>query len=291
MDLSLPMPRYLILVFLVVLLATPAWAYDVPDYFRHGVTVVHSDDMAPLAFSGLNGDPKGFVVDFWKKWSAETGVPVSFKLMNWKQGLEYVRKNDMAIHGGLYKTPERSKFLSYSGEIFPMDVALFVMKGSEIRSMSDLPGHRVGVLEKGASHEQMQREYPDIRLQPFASIHELIEAFVSHAVDAVVGDYPAIMYMSGTFGVIKDVLPVETLRTEELRAAVGLGRVELLELVTYGLSRVDMDERENILHRWFVVEEKSDHSLLLGALASIAILILGMAGFYFCSRHAGRCKL
>lgn len=270
----------LLAVFLAVSPAHAAFA--VPPQFRDGVTIVHSDVMPPVSYVGLNGDPKGFVIDFWQKWAVETGVPVRFHLTNWAEGLDLLKAGEVDIHGGLYLTPERLEYLDYSDNIFPVDVALFTLKGNEIESMGDLQDGVVGVLAKGASEEIVRTDYPQIERHLYSSITAMVKGFVDGEVDAVVTDYPALMYLGGTMGVVKNLKVVEILKHEQLRAAVRKGDAELLDLVARGLAEVDEKERLNILRRWFVREEKSSDTLkwvaglsLAGLICAVLLLLFG----------------
>lgn len=248
-------------------------AFNVPLQFRDGVTIVHSDAMPPMSYVGLNGDPKGFVIDFWEKWAVETGVPVRFHLTSWAEGLDMLKAGKVDIHGGLYLTPERQEYLEYSDKIFPIDAALFTLKGNGVEGMGDLRDGVVGVLVKGSAEEIMRRDYPRIKRHVYPSITTMIQGFVDGEVDAVVTDYPTLMYLGGTMGVVKDLEVVEILKHEHLRAAVLKGNEELLALVSRGLAEVDEKERLNILRRWFVREAESSSTLKIVAGLSLAGLI------------------
>lgn len=276
-------------LFPLILIATllmpiSAWAYTVPERFLNGVTVVHSDDMAPMAFAGVNGAPKGFVVDYWKVWSERTGVPVTFRLMNWQQGLELVRKDEMAVHGGLYVTPRRMSYLQYAPAIFPMDAYLFTVQGGAVRSVDDLSGKVVGVLAKGASSELVAAKLPEARTRMFPSYTRMLVGLIDNEVECIAGDYQTIMYLAGTLGALKQLMPMALLSEENLHPAVARGRDELFGLVEHGCSLISEDEREEILHQWFVLEEQHDHTLVYMALGAVAVFLLALGVFYFGSQ-------
>lgn len=262
--------------------AGSAGAVAIPQAYMYGITVVHSDAMPPMSFFGLNGEPKGFVIDYWKRWEEKTGVPVTFKLMNWKDGLEYVRKHDGAVHGGLYLTEDRLLYLDFTKEYFSIQGGLFVMKGSDITSMNDLKDRHVGVLEKGASQELVNRNYPYALIKSYPTVRDMTEALIEGKIEAVVADRPSIMYLGATYGAVKNLVSAQVLFKENLRAAVGKGRSELLGLVVYGMSLINEEDRYDILHRWFVVEEKGASKLmivlgvsLVGLLIALGILFMG----------------
>lgn len=282
--------RCLFWVLLAAVMVFPAnlQAFDIPEKYRDGIVVVHDDNMAPLSFFGLNRQPKGFIIDFWRKWSAETGVPVSFRLMNWKAGLEFMRSNEKAVHGGLFKTDERLKYLSYSEEIYPIRTAMFVLKESTLKNIDDLAGQDVGTLDGGAADEYMRTTYPNVRLKPFAGVKQVVEALVKGEVAAVVMDYPTIMYLAGTIGVSKRIAARQMLYKNYLRAAVTKGNDELLNLVARGFDRIDSKEREHILHRWFVTDSSSSNTLKIVVGLSVLGLVVALGGLFFAGRWSHR---
>ena len=62
--------------------------------------MVHSNSTPPLSYVGLNGDPEGLVVDYWKAWSSASGNAITFVQAEWPETLEMVRDGRADIHGG-----------------------------------------------------------------------------------------------------------------------------------------------------------------------------------------------
>lgn len=258
--------------------SSPARALSIPLEYRGGVTVTHVDTMPPMSFFGLNGEPKGFVIDLWRKWSSETGVPVRFVLTDWANSLELVRSGEVDIHGGLFLTPNRLEYLDYTDGLFSIDTMLFTIKGRDINGMDDLGDRVVGVLKRGAAEELMQNQYPEVARKSFVDVQGLGIG----EVDAVVTDYPNLMFIGGSMGVVDTIVSVQRLEEERLRAGVAKGNEGLLELVRSGLQRIDDEERENILHRWFVRDAKTSETLkivvalsLTGLIGAVCLLVFG----------------
>ncbi len=276
----------LILSSVLVLFATGSWAFDVPERYRDGVTVVHSNNMPPMSFGGLNGEPKGFLIDFWRKWSTETGVPVSFRLTTWKDGLELVRTGECDIHGGLFSTEDRRKYFDYSDKIFPVKTALFIRTDSGIKGMTDIGDKWVGVLEKGSAEEYLRKHYPKLKLKSYLSIDEAMVAFASGGVSVIVTDYPTLMYLSAKHAILNDVHAVKILFEDSMRAAVAKGNSDLLDLVARGIEQIDPEEREYILHRWYVSEPDDLNTLKI----VVALAVIGLLGALVFLVFGGRAR-
>ncbi len=275
---------YLLLI-IILLCPSTGQAYTVPEKYRLGVTVTHSSTMAPLSFIGVNGEPKGFVIDFWRKWSNDTGIPVTFKLAGWKEGLEKVQRGEYDIHGSLYKTPERLEFLDFAEETFPVESMLFVKKESSIHSLEDVGTRTIGALDKGSSRELILKRIPAANLKYYPSIQAEIEALVKGDVDAIVVDSHVFRYIVGRMGAGHDVEGREVVYNNHLFAGVAKGNQELLDLVNWGMEKVSMKEREDIMQRWYVADSSTSQGLRIAVILSVAGLVISTAWFFFGGRR------
>lgn len=274
-----PFPLVLSLfVALLFLLSSPVCAaghYFAP-YRDKGIVVAQEADMAPMSFIGMDGQPQGFIIDLWHKWSAETGVPVSFHLVDWADTLTAVRDGRADVHGGLFFTDERDRFLDYTAPIFPSSGGAYVKKDSGILELSQLNGRRVGVIESSFFDYYMQHNYPEMKPVRYKTSLELAKAAISGDVPASVGDYPTIMYQIGSLGKASEFTILDFSGDQLFRAAVAEGNTALLEMVEHGLEMVDQNERDSIFNRWVMSPSVSSQSWLVPA-ASVALGCLLLA--------------
>ena len=263
---------YLLFVLLVgIFVPVNGHAVDVPNKYVHGITIAHSSAMAPLAFEGYNKEPKGMLIDFWRKWSEKTGVPVSFELMGWKEGLECVSSGRCDVLGGLFRTKERDPLFDFSKGFWGLKTGLIVPKGSDINGMESLGNSRVGVLEKGSTEEFMRTHYPQVDIVPYPAVIDSTRALANGEIDALYMDYPTVMYMSGQLGAVKDLVLAEMVTENMLCAGVAKDNNELLELVQGGIDMISEPEIKQVMARWFVEpEEDSDKSMVFFSAIIIA---------------------
>lgn len=267
---------------LIVVFALPAMADDAEKSFapfrKQGIVVSQEADMAPMSFRGHNGKPKGYIIDLWLKWSAETGIPVRFHLVDWADTLTAVRDGKADVHGGLFFTEERDEYLDYSSAFFPSKGGLFIKKGSGVQSVDDLKGRPVGVIEKSFFENFVRRNYPHVNMVPIRTAAELVTAADTGVVDAFIADYPTLMFQIGTMGKANEFTLVEYLSHQEFRAAVAQGNANLLTMVEEGLKLIDQDERDTLLNRWIVGDQDQTGSWLLPvgivSLAALSLAIL-----------------
>lgn len=241
--------------------------------------------MAPMSFIGLDGRPQGFIIDLWNKWSAETGVPVTFYLVDWAETLTAVRDGKADVHGGLFFTDERDLYLDYSEPVFPSTGGAYVKKGSGIQDVSQLYGRQVGVIESSFFDNYVQQHFPEMKPVRYKTSLELAQAAVNGDIVAVVGDYPTIMYQIGSLGKANEFDVFAFSGTQWFCAAVAKGNVDLLKMVAKGLQMVDQNERDSIFNRWVMDPSVKSHSWLIPAiLITLGSLLLVILVPFFMSR-------
>jgi len=281
-----------VFIFLFILLACllqlePAQAYNVPDKYASGVVVAAPSHLPPMSFLGLNGQPKGVHVDFWRQWSDETGVPVRFKVGNWEEMLLCVSEGECNIHSGLYITDGRKKFLDYGESLYRTSISLFVRKDSWIERLDQLGGIRVAVLEKGVSQDSLRSSSSGAVLVSYPTARQAVAGLSKGETEAIVCDTPTVFYILGELGKLRDFKSVDVIQSQYYHAAVKKGDRELLEVVNWGMQCIDEETRERILNVWYVPDATISKSLKVGLIVCVAVLIGGLSLVFF----GGRKKL
>lgn len=252
-------------------------------YRQMGIVVAQESDMPPMSFLEVNGQPKGYLIDLWRKWSAETGVPVRFHLVDWADTLTAVRDGKADVHGGLFFTDERDAYLDYSSSFFPSKGGFFVSKDSDVKDIFDLEGKKVGVINKSFYDTYMKRVHPTFQPVRIQTTAELAEMASRGEIEAFLGDYPTIMYQIGTTGKSGAFKVVDFVTEQRFHAAVAEGNTQLLHMVEQGLALIDEDERSSIFKRWIIGEDERSMGWLLPAIfiSVLSLLIALIVPFVF----------
>ncbi|QGY41689.1 transporter substrate-binding domain-containing protein [Pseudodesulfovibrio cashew] len=284
-DCCMPYPAVAFVLVFSLLFPFSVEAFDVPEQYRKGVTISLGRGMPPMASVGLNGEPKGYMVDLWRKWAMVTGVPVTFVLDDWNESLKRVQQRTADLHGCIFATTERERVFDFSQAIYSMSLVLVVPKGSPILSMEDMKGKTLAVLSRGASQTEVARRFPEVRLKGYPTAQELIDSFVDGETDGMVTEQHNIFHNLGTNAKLDDFVLRETVYTQSVRGAVKKGDEELLDLVNRGLSQINDEERERILSSWYVMDPSISHSLKIGLGVSFGLLALALAYLLFGGRR------
>ncbi len=232
--------------------------------------------MPPMSFVGPSGRPKGFIIDLWRKWSSETGVPVHFHLVEWAETLNAVREGKADVHGGLFYTAGRDRYLDYSSPFFVSRGVVLAVGDSAMTDISQLNGAKIGVIDKSFYDALLREKYPTLRPYPIENTTRLVEVAVNGEVEVVMGDYPTIMHQIGSMGKARSFKVIEFVADQHYRAAVAQGNQTLLNVIEKGLERIDEEERKVIFERWVIGGHTSSRSWLAPAII-ISILSLGFA--------------
>ncbi|MCJ2162974.1 MULTISPECIES: transporter substrate-binding domain-containing protein [unclassified Pseudodesulfovibrio] len=270
------MVKRFIFIFILLLVAAVPTDSQSGNSMRTGrpLIVVHSNNTPPLSYVGLNGDPEGLVVDYWKAWSLASGNAITFVQADWPETLEMVRDGRADIHGGLYYSEERDGYLDFSDSFFSMDTAIYVRKSLGIDSLIELGETPVAVLESGYSESYLRKSHPWIRRKAYKNSDQMVQAAFSGEVDVLLTEHTTMVNHLGARNKLEEFIPIKTLYSRSVCGAVARGNEELLRLVRAGQAGVTEKKRERLFSHW-VVLSSSTSSWLIAILVAGAIVLIG----------------
>ncbi|WP_320172079.1 transporter substrate-binding domain-containing protein [Maridesulfovibrio sp.] len=209
-------------------------------------------DYPPFSLLGPDGVPSGMIVDMWKAWSRQTGVPVEFVPESWTGTLEAVKSGEADIHFGLFRSREREEFLLFSGPLFKVDTALFYRADSRNPGGLDrMSGMKVAVIGGSYQESYLKEKYPEIKTVSFADGEGLILAVLKGKADALMHEVLQVeaeldrMQMHGAL-----VKGTDSLFSSFIRAGVRKDRPELIELIDSGFGKIPYQVYSGIEKRW-----------------------------------------
>ena len=226
---------------------------------------------------GLDGAPKGLVVDFWEAWSATTGIEITLVQATWAETLKMMREGTADIHGGLYFTEDRDGFLDYSTPFFSQKATLFVRASLGIDDVKKLKGCCVAVLDQGYSHYWLARNHPEMICMPYKTSRDMIEAALSGEVEALLAEYTTLVYQLGATGQYKNFIPLAAMYERSMMGAVAHGRPDLLKVVNQGIRKMGEEGREKVFERWIIPENSLPGWLWPAAGVGLVALIASLA--------------
>jgi len=108
---------------------------------------------------------------------------------SWTEVLKDARKGKLDLLPGIMSTPERQSYLSFTRPYLDFPIVILAHKGGpQPRTLRDLYGEKVAVVENYAPHELLRTHHPDLNLVAFPNVSSALQALATDKVDAVVGD-------------------------------------------------------------------------------------------------------
>ncbi len=128
----------------------------------------------PFTMLTPSGKAAGILVDLWRLWSSKNFRKIEFVFGDWEETLQMVKDGRADFHSGLYKTPKRETFLSFSVPIFDVQDSLAFKTSRKPMMLAELSGARVGVIAGSGEESQLREQYPEIVRIPYEGYPELL---------------------------------------------------------------------------------------------------------------------
>lgn len=250
---------------------TSVSAGQADDYLQAGVTIAASSSWRPYSFISEDGQVSGFLIDYWKKWSNVTGVPVEFKLVPWAETLKLVASGEYDIHSGLYRTAERVKLFDFSLPIDRSQGALVVAK-EEVDCGTAYEEATIGVVAGSFEESTLISQHPETKLVSFIGTDKMLDAFMQGNIHGVVMDVPTIVALDSNEKFARAYKICETVYERELLSGVRKGNEELLSIVNTGIQLISDGEFKSLRRRWFV-EKPADSVIMKASVAAASLLV------------------
>ncbi|NEX22033.1 transporter substrate-binding domain-containing protein, partial [Thiorhodococcus mannitoliphagus] len=236
----------------------------------------------PFEFVDNAGRFSGISAGFAEEVSNRLGIEmVPGGQATWHQALEAIKAGDVDVMPMVTPTAERRAFMNFTQPYLSFPAVLVTRRASDYLSgIKDLEGRRVGVVREYVTHEGLLRDYPEVRVAPFDSVGQVLEAIEGGDVDAGLLNLAAASYEMDRLQLrdLKIAAPTEY----EFELAMGVRKdwPELLPILDKALATIDDRTRVAIKNRWINLQVELGLEWQQVALwgGSGAALLLGIIG-------------
>ncbi len=174
----------------------------------------------------------------------------------WSETLVAVRRGESDVLIGIVPTTARLQYLDFSRPYQEIPTVLFVNKNrTEINSLKDLAGRRVGVARNTVTQEWMQREHPEITIVTMETAREGLLLLSLGQLDAMASGLPLGNYVIAN-NVLNNlhVLPGGSLFYGPHCLAVSKGNDRLLSIMQKALDSLTKPQLQAIFMKWSAPE-------------------------------------
>lgn len=228
----------------------------------------------PYSFTNSQGRPDGLLIDYWTLLSEKLNRPVRFELVDWDDSLKLVRDERADLHGGLFESENRARYMRFSNDLVPLSTALFLStRLRTIQDLSEMDSVLVGATRGGFESSFLAEYYPDIEQVYFDNNSALVQAAATGEIDAFVADYPVGLFYLHHFGEPERFFVLQTLYKKQLKVGLSLPNAYLLPEVNKALKAVTPEERTAVIQKW-VRAETITPGWVIPLMVGIGIIIL-----------------
>jgi len=217
---------------------------------QKGKLLVGTETDIPPYVRMEGGKPVGYSVDLCKEIAKRMGLEAEIVDVPKDELINELKSDKIDIIGKPLKiTPERKQEIDFSIPYLMTNNAIFVVKGSPIKSEADLSGKVVGV-RAGTPSVKEAKEIKGVKEVKSYDTHELgIAALEKGEIDAYIGLKHMVLYHSKKRG--KTIMVGELGVPEESGIGVKKGNAKLLEKVNEALKQMKEDGTLNKLEdKW-----------------------------------------
>ena len=223
-----------------------------PGKWREDRLIVGLPDGA-LPFSGRNsrGEPAGMLIDIWKLWAQKSGRNIDFRLASWPQLLQALKQGEIDLHGGLFTSPERWRFMDFSQPFYQVASGLFYHERlGVLKKPEDLREFKAGAIAGTVYGPYLRSRFPSLQIFEYADTGALIAAAIKGEIDLFLDQTPIVLALldrmgeRGNFRLLKGVL-----ERSALHAGVAKGS-PLLAVIDGGFDKIKGKELDDIEKTW-----------------------------------------
>ena len=211
----------------------------------------------PFAYESPSKEIVGYDVDIIKAVAQKAGLQIKIVNTPWTGIFAALNNGDVdLVISGVTINDKRKQSYDFTMPYFEARQLIAVHKDSNVKSLKDLAGKKIGVVTGSTADDTASREFgktnPDIRR--FESTPVVISELANSGVDAAIGDNGVIAFRVQEHKQLKTVND-PSFPKEYFGIVVKQGNKALLDKLNSGLSAIKADgSYAQIYKKWFLAE-------------------------------------
>ncbi len=221
------------------------------------IKVQNEKNWPPYNFN-VNGQPKGFSIDYTNLLAQKLGLKVEYVSgYSWNDYLQMLKKRQIDVINNISKNKERDTYIDFTNIFHTAANAIYVKNGSEnIDSLEKLHNKTI-IMPKGFFAQQLiQKHYPNIKQILVKDSLEALRQLSLGKADATIGKKNVLDYIISTNN-ISGVIPTSFVDDSRLvsliRMGVPKGETHLQNLLQKAQDSVTEEQLLNLKRKWFGV--------------------------------------
>ncbi|MEI7850212.1 MAG: transporter substrate-binding domain-containing protein [Kiritimatiellales bacterium] len=229
--------------------------------FADPVRSAAEPDYPPLSVVNSDGKADGFSVELLRAAVAEIGMEVSFQNGAWSEIKTDLAEGRLDVLPLVGRTPERRAQFDFTIPYLTVPGALFVRDdNTEIRSLVDLQGRRIAVMQSDNAEEYVRRARLSENIMVTTNFDEAFRMLSDGRADAVIAQKlmgVSLLKQMGLANIRETGKPIEGFQ-QEFCFAVKKGNGKLLSALNKGLSAIMIKGTYRQLERKWLYSNEAD---------------------------------
>ncbi|MGC8114097.1 bifunctional diguanylate cyclase/phosphodiesterase [Metapseudomonas otitidis] len=144
----------------------------------------------PFEFRDSEGRHQGLAADYTRLIQDRLNIRLDpIDPGNWGEVLERAKRNEVDLLPGIMSTPERQGYLNFTRPYLDFPIVILAREdGATPKTLDDLYGLKVVVVENYAPHELLHTHNPDLNLLTAPTVAAALQALATGKADAFVSD-------------------------------------------------------------------------------------------------------
>ncbi len=228
------------------------------------LTIAFIDNDPPLSTRLPNGEPAGYLVEFWQLWAETNGISIEWVGGNYEDNIELLKSGKADFQAGLFRSEKRKQWADFSLPITQIRTAIYFLPESyhgQRLSASETPIVAVG--KYSYQENILKKTYPNIQLFSFENGRIAISAMLDSQVDAIIAEVPYMNAQLGLLGIQGALTMSDQVFSENTEHAMFLkSRAELKALINNGIKEIPLNAILDLEKKWFQDEPSYFKTLL-----------------------------
>ncbi|WP_257280712.1 transporter substrate-binding domain-containing protein [Endozoicomonas sp. ISHI1] len=235
------------------------------SYFKP-LKIAYTQHSLPWAFTNDAGEPDGLILDLWREWSEQVGVPVKFYPMARQQAIDRLKNNEIDVIALLGTADEVTEKGILTREIFQSSRALFIRNDITPRPIETLLSeYQIAILDKDPLKEKIIERFPDASLKEFNNQHLMVDDIAAKKVALFAGNADVLGYYLESRGVSSEYSSYESPldSTVSLVAGISSRRSALGSIIESGMEMIPQDRKSLVFGRWLGHDDQTSGKLVI----------------------------
>ena len=233
---------------------------------KQNYTITFDQTNIPFSFLLPDGEPTGLYVDFWKLWSQENNIKITFLPLNFDESIEAIKNGQADFHAGLFSSEERSQWAVFSLPIHRVDSGVYFRnRNTTPPKLSEMTSHRVSVEANIFQEDYLREHYPHLNIVTFTDPQQAINDLLNQKIDAIFSEIPYLDAQIAKIGV-RGVFTIgeSKVATNEVHALLLKKNAHFLKPINKGINNIPVDKIIRLEKQWLpdVRPYFSDHHSL-----------------------------